>query len=213
MAQTPAPTKSAAVAAQTNAALLTPGSLKAKAPDVFTVKFTTTAGDIVIEAHRAWAPLGADRFYNLAKNNFFNDVAFYRVVQGFMVQFGISPDPRVSKAWQNAHIIDDRVNQPNGPGFVTFAKTSEPNSRTTQVFINTGNNSFLDGQGFAPFGKVTEGMDVVKKLFGGYGEATTDKQGLIASQGKPYLDKNYPKLDLIKSTTITEAPAAAPAKK
>jgi peptidyl-prolyl cis-trans isomerase A (cyclophilin A) len=215
LAQTPAPTKSAAPAAQPRAALLNPASLTAKAPEQFDVKFSTSAGDIVIEVHRSWAPLGADRFYNLAKNDFFDNASFYRVVPGFMAQFGIPADPRVARAWQNTDIKDDRVTQPNGPGYVTFAKTSEPNSRSTQVFINTGNNSFLDSQGFAPFGKVTDGMDVVRKLYGGYAEATTDKQGLITAQGKAYLDKNYPKLDFIKSTTVTvtETPAAAPAKK
>jgi peptidyl-prolyl cis-trans isomerase A (cyclophilin A) len=214
LAQTPAPTKSAAPAAKINPALLNPASLKAKAPDVFNVKFATSAGDIVIEVHRAWAPLGADRFYNLVKNNFFDDASFYRVVPGFMAQFGIPADPRVAKAWQNADFADDKVLQSNGPGYITFANTGEPNSRGTQVFINTGNNSFLDSQRFAPFGKVTEGMDVVRKLFGGYGEVTTSKQGLIAAQGRAYLDKNFPKLDFIKSTTVTvpEAPAA-PAKK
>ena len=214
LAQTPAPTKSAAPAAKSVAALLNPASLKAKAPDVFNVKFATSAGDIVIEVHRAWAPLGADRFYNLAKNDFFDNASFYRVVPGFMAQFGIPADPRVAKAWQNASFPDDRVLQSNGPGYITFANTGDPNSRGTQVFINTGNNSFLDSKLFAPFGKVTEGMDVVRKLYGGYGEATTSRQPLIEAQGKAYLDKNYPKLDFIKSTTVTVAEApAAPAKK
>ncbi len=216
MAQTPAPTKSAAPAAKINPALLNPAALNAKAPDVFDVKFTTSAGDIVIEVHRAWAPIGADRFYNMAKNNFFDDASFFRVVPGFMAQFGIPASPRVSAAWMKADIKDDPVKQSNGPGFVSFANTGTPNSRGTQVFISTGNNSFLDSKMFAPFGKVTEGMEVVRKLYGGYGEATTEKQGQIYAQGKAYLDKNYPKLDYIKSTTVTETAAetpAAPAKK
>lgn len=212
MAQTPAPTKSAAPAAKLNPALLNPASLTAKAPDVFNVKFTTSVGDFVIEAHRAWAPLGADRFFNLAKNNFFDDAAFFRVVPNFMAQFGIPANPKVSAVWENANLKDEPVKQSNGPGYVTFAKTGAPNSRSTQMFISFGNNSFLDNQGFAPFGKVTEGMEVVRKLYSGYGEATTDKQNLIYGQGKAYLDKNYPKLDSIKSTTVTVAPAE-PAKK
>jgi len=194
--------------------LFNPAALNAKAPDVFVVKFATSAGDIVIEAHRAWAPIGADRFYNLAKNGFFDNASFFRVVAGFMAQFGIPADPRVAKVWYNANIKDDPVKQSNGPGFVTFAKTDQPNTRSTQLFINTGDNSALDKDGFAPFGKVTEGMDVVRKLYSGYGEATTSKQGLIYGQGKAYLDKNYPKLDYIKSTTVTVAETpAAPAKK
>jgi peptidyl-prolyl cis-trans isomerase A (cyclophilin A) len=212
LAQTPAPTKSAAPAAKLNPALLNPASLTAKAPDVFNVKFTTSVGDFVIEAHRAWAPLGADRFFNLAKNNFFDDAAFFRVVPNFMAQFGIPANPKVSAVWENANLKDEPVKQSNGPGYVTFAKTGAPNSRSTQMFISFGNNSFLDNQGFAPFGKVTEGMEVVRKLYSGYGEATTDKQNLIYGQGKAYLDKNYPKLDSIKSTTVTVAPAE-PAKK
>jgi peptidyl-prolyl cis-trans isomerase A (cyclophilin A) len=213
LAQTPAPTKSAAPAAKTNAKLLTPAALTAKAPEVFDVKFTTSAGDIVIQVHRGWAPIGADRFYNLARNNFFDNASFFRAVAGFMVQFGIPASPRVSAAWMTANIKDDPVKQSNGPGFVTYAKTSAPNSRSTQVFINLGDNSSnLDKLGFAPFGKVTEGMEVVRKLYSGYGEATTEKQDLIYAQGKAYLDKNYPKLDSIKSTTVTETPAE-PAKK
>jgi len=214
LAQTPAPTKAAAPAAKLNPALLNPASLTAKAPDVFDVKFTTTAGDFVIEAHRAWAPLGADRFFNLAKNSFVDDAAFFRVVPNFMAQFGIPANPKVSAVWENANMKDEPVKQSNGPGYVTFAKTGAPNSRSTQMFISFGNNSFLDNQGFAPFGKVTEGMEVVRKLYSGYGEATTEKQTLIYGQGKAYLDKNYPKLDSIKSTTVTVAEApAAPAKK
>jgi peptidyl-prolyl cis-trans isomerase A (cyclophilin A) len=213
LAQTPAPPKSAAPAAQPRAALLNPASLTAKAPEQFDVKFSTSAGDIVIQVTRSWAPLGADRFYNLVKNGFFNDAAFFRVVPGFIVQFGIPADPAVAKVWQSANIRDDRVTQPNGPGYVVFA-TAGPNTRTTQLFINTGNNSSsLDPQGFAPFGKVTDGMDVVRKIYAGYGEAPD--QSKIQAQGKAYLDKSFPKLDTIKSTTVavTAAPAAAPAKK
>ena len=196
---------------------MNPAALTAKAPDVFDVKFTTSVGDFVVEAHRAWAPLGADRFYNLAKNGFFDNAAFFRVIAGFMAQFGIPAEPRIAKAWYSANIKDDPVKQSNGPGYVSFA-TSGPNSRTTQMFINLGDNSRLDKDGFAPFGKVTEGMEVVRKIYSGYGEGAPGGNGpnqtAVTNQGKAYLDKNFPKLDSVKSTTVTvpEAPAA-PAKK
>jgi len=185
-------------------ALLNPATLNAKAPDSYQVKFTTTKGDFVVEVTRAWAPLGADRFYNLVKHGFFTDAAFFRNLSGFMVQFGLNADPAVNKAWQNANIKDDPGKQSNAPGMVTFA-TAGPNTRTTQLFINFGNNSFLDSQGFSPFGKVISGMDVVHKLYNGYGERPD--QGAITSQGKAYLDKNFPNLDTIKSATII-SPAA-----
>jgi peptidyl-prolyl cis-trans isomerase A (cyclophilin A) len=187
--------------------LLNPASLTAKAPEVFTVTFTTSAGDIVIEAHRGWAPLGVDRFYNLAKHNFFENAAFFRVIPGFMVQFGLPADPKVGMAWQTANLKDDRVTQSNGPGYVTFA-TAGPNTRTTQLFINTGDNSRLDRDGFTPFGKVTEGMDVVRKIYSGYGESPD--QTKITTLGKAYLDKSFPKLDFIKSTKVSVPPPAAP---
>ncbi len=185
-------------------ALLHPATLNAKAPESFQVKFTTTKGDFVVEVTRAWAPLGADRFYNLVKHGFFTDAAFFRNLSGFMVQFGLNADPAVNRAWQNANIKDDQGKQSNAPGMITFA-TAGPNTRTTQLFINFGNNTFLDSQGFAPFGKVISGMDVVQKLYNGYGERPD--QGQITSQGKAYLDKNFPNLDTIKSATII-SPAA-----
>jgi peptidyl-prolyl cis-trans isomerase A (cyclophilin A) len=185
-------------------ALLHPATLTAKAPETFQVKFTTTKGDFVVEVTRAWAPLGADRFYNLVKHGFFTDAAFFRNLSGFMVQFGLSADPAVNNAWRNANIKDDPGKQSNSPGMITFA-TAGPNTRTTQLFINFGNNTFLDSQGFSPFGKVISGMDVVKNLYSGYGERPD--QGSITNQGKAYLDKNFPNLDSIKSATIV--PAAA----
>lgn len=188
----------------TDPALLHPATLKAKAPDVFDVKFTTTKGDFVVEVNRAWAPLGADRFYNLVKHGFFTGAPFFRVVPGFIIQFGLTQDPAVNRAWQNATIKDDPVTQSNKPGYLTFA-TAGPNTRTTQLFINFGNNNFLDGQGFAPFGQVTSGMDVVKNLYSGYGEKPD--QGAITSQGKAYIEKNFPNIDSIKSATIV-SPAA-----
>ena len=186
----------------TDPALLQPATLKAKAPDVYDVKFTTTKGDFVVQVNRAWAPIGADRFYNLVKHGFFTGAPFFRVVQGFIIQFGLTPDPAVNRAWQNANIKDDPVTQSNKPGYLTFA-TAGPNTRTTQLFINFGNNTFLDNQGFAPFGQVTSGMDVVKNLYSGYGESPN--QGAITSQGKAYIEKNFPKIDSIVSATIVPA--------
>lgn len=194
--------------------LLNPASLNQKAPAVYKVKFTTTQGVFVIQMTRAWAPVGADRFYNLVKNGFFTDASFFRDISGFMVQFGISAKPAVSKAWSKATIPDDPVTQSNKRGYLTFA-TAGPNTRTTQVFINFGDNSRLDGEGFAPFGEVVEGMDVVDKLYNGYGEGAPGgngpDQGRIEAEGKAYLDKSFPKLDSIKAAVIVgAAPAAKP---
>ena len=189
-----------------NEALLKPASLTEKAPETFDVEFTTTKGNFAVRVTRAWAPLGADRFYNLAKNNFFDGAAFFRIVPNFIVQFGLGADPAVNRVWRSANIKDDPVTQSNKPGTVTFA-TAGPNTRTTQLFINFGDNAFLDRQGFSPFGTVTQGMDVVKNLYSGYGEKPD--QGAITTQGKAYLDKNFPNLDLIRSTKIVSpAPKA-----
>ena len=189
--------------------LLNPASLNQKAPDSYKVKFTTTKGDFVIEVTRAWAPIGADRFYNLVKNGFFTDVEFFRVVPDFVVQFGISGNPKIAAAWSNANIKDDPVVQSNLRGYITYAKTGAPDSRSTQVFINLNDrNAMLDAQGFAPFGKVVEGMDVVDKLYSGYGEQITQLQDQIAQQGDAFLKKNFPDLDSIK-TAVIESPAPA----
>jgi peptidyl-prolyl cis-trans isomerase A (cyclophilin A) len=188
----------------TDPALLHPSDLKGKAPEVYDVKFSTPKGDFVVEVVRSWAPQGADRFYNLVKHGFYNDAAFFRIVPGFVVQFGLSADPAVNRAWHNADIKDDPVTQSNKVGYLTFA-TAGPNTRTTQVFINLGDNSGLDRQGFAPFGRVTSGMDVVQNLYSGYGEQPD--QGAITNQGKAYTEKNFPKLDTIKSATISTASA------
>jgi peptidyl-prolyl cis-trans isomerase A (cyclophilin A) len=195
--------------------LLNPVSLNEKAPEIYKVKFVTTKGDIIIQVTRVWAPLGADRFYNLVKNGFFTDASFFRVIAGFMAQFGINAKPTINAAWQSANIQDDPVKQSNKRGYVTFAKSSAPNSRTTQLFINYGDNSRLDSDGFAPFGQVIEGMDVVDKLYSEYGEGAPGgngpDQGRVQLEGKPYLDKNFPKLDSIKSAAIMSA--ASPASK
>lgn len=215
-----APTHPAATHAASNAALLHPATLKAKAPDVYEVKFTTTKGDFVVQVTRAWAPLGADRFYNLVKHGFFTNASFFRVVPGFVVQFGISADPKISAAWDSAMFKDDPVKQSNKAGYLTFA-TGGPNTRTTQIFINLRDNGpSLDGMGFAPFGQVTSGMDVVQRLYSGYGDLPEmggrgPSETAISKGGKAYLDKNFPMLDSIVSATVTSpAPAAsAPAHK
>ena len=151
--------------------LSNPASLDEKAPDVYKVKFDTSKGSFVVEVHRDWAPNGADRFYNLVENGFYNDARFFRVISDFMVQFGINGNPKISQVWQDANIPDDPVKQSNIRGMITFA-TAGPDTRTTQVFINFGDNAALDGQGFSPFGKVISGMDVVDSLYAGYGEGS-----------------------------------------
>jgi peptidyl-prolyl cis-trans isomerase A (cyclophilin A) len=197
--------------------LLNPASLKAKAPEVWKAKLTTSKGDVVIEVIRAWAPLGVDRFYNLVKNHYYDGAAFFRVLPGFVAQFGISARPAVSRAWDNAKISDDPVTQSNLRGYLTFA-TAGPNTRTTQIFINLADNAGLDGMGFAPFGKVVEGMDVVEQFYAGYGEGAPQgrgpEQGRITNEGKAFLDKEFPLLDSIKSAVVLTAapPAAAPKK-
>ena len=229
-AQTPAkapaaPAKSsgaASKAAPTNSRLLNPALFRARAPELYRAKFQTTKGDFTVEVTRANAPLGADRFYNLVKAGYFTGVSFYRVIAGAIVQFGINPSPAVTAAWSKAPIHDEPVKASNKPGAITFAKTDLPNSRTTQLFIDIGDESPLDAMGFAPIGTITEGMDVVKSLYSGYGEMAGmnggrgPDQDLYTKQGKAYLDKGFPNLDSIKSASIIfpEAPAtpAAPAK-
>jgi peptidyl-prolyl cis-trans isomerase A (cyclophilin A) len=184
-----------------------PSSLNEQAPAMYKAKFDTSKGTFVIEVHRDWAPVGADRFYNLVKNGFYNDARFFRVIDGFMVQFGISGNPDLSAVWREARIKDDPVKQSNGRGMVSFA-TAGPNTRTTQVFINFGDNSGLDGQGFAPFGQVAQGMDVVDALYKGYGEGAPrgqgPDQGRIQTEGNVYLIQDYPKLDFVKKATIEQ---------
>jgi peptidyl-prolyl cis-trans isomerase A (cyclophilin A) len=197
----------AAFAQGANRAVLNPAALTEQAPPVYKAKFDTTKGTFVVEVHRDWAPIGADRFYNLVKNGFFDEDRFFRVVEGFMVQFGISGNPQVSAQWQNADIKDDPVTQSNKPGFITFA-TRGPNTRTTQVFINYGDNHGLDSQGFAPFGQVTVGMNVVQSLYAGYGDGAPrgagPSQPRMQSEGNPYLVSQFPKLDYITKATITK---------
>lgn len=169
--------------------------------NVYKVKFETTKGNVVIEVHPEWAPLGAAQFKKAVEAGVYNDAKFFRVVPGFMVQFGIPADPKVAAEWRAKQIKDDKVTQSNTKGYVTFA-TAGPNTRTSQVFINFGNNSFLDGQGFAPFGKVVEGMDVVESINAEYGERPD--QGRIQSQGNAYLTAQFPNIDGIIKATIVE---------
>jgi peptidyl-prolyl cis-trans isomerase A (cyclophilin A) len=190
-------------------ALYHPTWLHARAPETYDVTFVTTKGPFVIKVTRAWAPLGADRFYNLVRHHFYNDMAIFRVVPGFVVQFGLGPSGAVNRVWEKATIKDDPVKESNKAGTIVFA-TAGANTRTTQVFINLADNgSSLDNQGFAPFGQVVSGMQVIENLYSGYGETTTNDQDNITNGGKAYLERKYPKLDIIKTATIA-SPAAVP---
>jgi peptidyl-prolyl cis-trans isomerase A (cyclophilin A) len=192
--------KGAAPAARgPSAALRSPAKLKEVAPATYRANFDTTAGSFVVQVHRAWAPRGADRFYNLVKHGYYDDSRFFRVLPNFMVQFGINGNPAIQKAWRNANIPDDPVTQTNRRGAITFA-TAGPNTRTTQVFINYRNNAALDKDGFAPFGEVISGIEVVDKINAVYRQQPD--QGRIQSEGNRYLIKAFPKLDVIKKATI-----------
>lgn len=206
-----APKASPSVAAPTGAApalapaLLDPRLAKETAPARFRVRFKTTRGDFVVEAVRDWAPRGADRFYNLVRVGFFDDVAFFRVLEGFVAQFGIHGNPRVSQAWRESAIPDDPRGQSNERGTVTFA-TAGPNTRTTQFFINFRDNRNLDGMGFTPFGRVVEGMEVVDRLYSGYGEGAPNgggpDQGRAQSEGNAYFKSQFAKLDYIQQAAL-----------
>lgn len=188
-------------------ALFDPSRAVEEAPAVYNVKFETTKGDILIRVTRSWAPNGADRFYNLVKIGYFDDTAFFRVLPGFVAQFGINGNPEVNRIWKNSEIPDDPVKESNRRGSVTFA-TAGPNTRTTQLFINFADNSSLDSQGFAPIGRVVEGMSVVDSIYSGCGEGPPrgrgPNQGFIQAAGNEYLKKNFPKLDYIKKATIVD---------
>jgi peptidyl-prolyl cis-trans isomerase A (cyclophilin A) len=205
------PAKTSAVAKKSPAParnLLDPSTLKATAPAVYKAKFTTTQGDFVVQVTRAWAPIGADRFYNLVRGGFFNGAPFFRVIPGFMAQFGLNPDPMVSRAWNSQDLMDEPVKQSNKRGFITYAKAG-PNTRTTQVFINYGDNSRLDADGFAAFGEVIEGMDVVDKFYSGYGGSPD--QNAIQQLGKPWILKNMPQVDSTKIAVIVPLVPPVPA--
>lgn len=192
----------------THPAMTEPSKARDKAPESFRARFDTTKGAIVFECTRAWAPHGVDRFYNLVKIGFFDDVAFFRVKPGFVAQWGIHGDPKVSAAWRDERLPPDPVTQSNTRGMLTYAMAGQPDTRTTQVFLNYGDNSSLDAMGFAPLCKVLEGMEVADSLYGGYGERVTGKQGEIQRGGNAYLRETWPELDYIKTATIEgEAPA------
>jgi peptidyl-prolyl cis-trans isomerase A (cyclophilin A) len=182
-----------------------PPTPDAAAPESFRVKFETTKGDFTVEVNRAWAPRGADRFYRLVTEGYFKDIRFFRVLPGFMAQFGLSGNPALNAKMDTLRIPDDPVTQSNKRGMLTFA-TAGPNTRSNQFFINYGDNASLDVQGFSPFGRVVDGMTVVDAMYGGYGEGAPNGQGpsqdLIATRGNEYLQRAFPKLDYIKSATI-----------
>ena len=189
------------------AALLDPSRATERAPDRFRVRFETTKGPFVVEVTRAWAPRGADRFFNLVRAGYYDDVAFFRVIEGFMVQFGINGDPRVNTVWQTARIPDDPVIQSNRRGMVTYAMAG-PDTRTTQLFINFRDNRGLDGQGFAPFGAVVEGLAVVDALYSGYGEGAPrglgPDQGRAQAEGNAYLRGSFPRMDFVKTARVAK---------
>jgi peptidyl-prolyl cis-trans isomerase A (cyclophilin A) len=200
VAATPAPS-----ALAEKPSLLKVDAFKEQAPAMYRAQFTTSKGNFVVEVQRDWAPQGADRFFNLVKNGYFSDARFFRVIKGFMVQWGIHGQGEVNAVWRNANIPDDPVKQSNKRGFISFA-TAGPNTRTTQVFINYADNLQLDGMGFAPFGKVASGMDVVDGLFGGYGEGAPQgmgpSQGRMQTEGNAYLARDFPNLDHVLEATI-----------
>jgi peptidyl-prolyl cis-trans isomerase A (cyclophilin A) len=180
---------------------------RAEAPDTFTVVFRTSAGDVTVEVYRDWAPLGAQRFYNLARNGFYDGTRFFRVLPGFVVQFGVSGVPAIQRAWNEAPLRDDPVTHSNERGTLTFA-TAGPDTRTTQLFFNYGNNDNLDGAGFAPIGRVVDGSAVLLRLYSGYGEFAPQGNGpdfgCMLSGGNAYLERSFERLDSIASATIME---------
>jgi peptidyl-prolyl cis-trans isomerase A (cyclophilin A) len=216
--ETRAPSASATAAAPTAAPapttapsplrpLLDPPHATEQAPERFRVRFETTKGPFVIEVTRAWAPRGADRFYNLVRVGYYDDVSFFRVIENFMVQFGIHGDPAVNAAWRQARIPDDPVTQSNKRGMVTYAMAG-PDTRTTQLFINFRDNTGLDGQGFSPFGRVIEGLSVVDSLYSGYGEGAPSgmgpEQGRAQGEGNAYLKSRFPRLDFVKTARLVK---------
>lgn len=197
----PVPVQAQATGAQPTNNLRNPKAAVERAPATYKARFDTSAGVFVVQVNRDWAPLGADRFYNLVKSGYYDDVRFFRVIPNFMVQFGIHGTPVVSAIWRNTQINDDPVKQSNRRGYVTFA-TAGPNTRTTQVFINFRDNGGLDKQGFAPFGEVVEGMSVVDKINSQYEGKPQEQFVRILNEGNAFLNKEFPKLDFIKKATI-----------
>ena len=180
--------------------------LQARAPELFHVRFATSQGDFIVEVHRSWAPIGADRFYNLVAHHFFDGQRFFRVRQSVFAQFGIPGNPRVAQAWRSASIPDDPPKQSNVRGTIAYAFTT-PNTRTTQLFINLADNKQFDPQGFAPIGTVTSGMDVVDRLYSGYGETAgggmrAGHQDALFAEGNAYLIRHFPRLDYIRKARL-----------
>ena len=193
--------KEAAKPAQSAATAQTP-----VAPDSFQVRFETSRGPFTVDVTRSLSPLGADRFYELVTTGYFTDVRFFRVVPGFVVQFGMNGDPRLNAMWADRKIPDEPVKETNAKGTIVFA-TSGPNTRSNQLFINLAGNPRLDGMGFTPFGRVVDGMNVVESIYSGYGESPDQDQ--ITASGNAYLERMFPKLDYIKSATVVGGAAAA----
>ena len=185
--------------------LLQPQRYTETAPATFRVRLDTSAGEVVIEVHREWAPIGADRFYNLAKGGFYDDARIYRVVAGFMAQFGLNSDPYVNQAWKSQFLVDDPVVETNTRGRVTFAKGGL-HTRTTEIFISYKDNRALDAEGFAPIGEVVEGMDVVDAIYADYGDGPPRGDGpyqaMAQARGNEYLDADFPELTRIIRATI-----------
>jgi len=185
------------------------------APEVFRVRFETSQGPFVVEAHREWAPQGADRFHALAAAGYFDGSRFFRVVPGFIAQFGVAGDPKVTAGWKDRTIPDDPVRRSNTRGTIAYAMTG-PNTRATQLYINLADNSRLDAQGFAPIGRVTSGMEVVDRLYGGYGETSGGgmrggRQAEMLKGGNAWLDAHFPKLDrLLRARIIEDKPEEKP---
>jgi peptidyl-prolyl cis-trans isomerase A (cyclophilin A) len=182
-----------------------PSLFRERCPDEYRARFETTKGVFVVAVERQWAPLAADRFYNLVKNGFYDGSRFFRVLDGFMAQFGLNGDPAIQGPWQTANLADEPVTKSNLRGWVSFTREGRPNSRFTMVFINYKDNSYLDADGFAPFGHVISGMDVVDALYGGYGRQNVPDQRRIVREGNGYLDAEYPRLDVVKLATIESA--------
>ncbi len=183
-------------------------NLQGTAPDVFRARFETSKGDFVVEVTRAWSPAGADRFYNLVGHGYLDGVRFFRVIEGFMAQFGINGDPTLAALLRGENILDDPVVESNTRGRMTFAKTSQPNSRSTQIFINLVPNTNLDALGFSPFGEIVEGMEVVDQLYSGYGEGAPGgngpNQGRLQAEGNTYLNADFPNLDYVERASIED---------
>jgi peptidyl-prolyl cis-trans isomerase A (cyclophilin A) len=180
---------------------MTPALANEKAPASYNARFDTSRGVFVIEVHREWAPNGADRFYNLVKIGFYDDVRFFRVYKGLLAQFGMNGSPDVTKAWRGVPFPDDPAKQSNKRGWITFASSGRPNSRGTQVFINLKDTTDFDQQ-FVPFGYVKSGLDIVDHLYSEYIGDIEPEQRRLALEGNAYLKNVYPELDFVKKATI-----------